>query len=216
MESATGGGDVPRFLLTGIYALVEPQRHPGSLAAYANALVAGGIRLVQIRAKPAPDLAAVRIVCEAVHAAGGIVLVNDDLAGALAADGIHLGQEDLASYDPAALRAQLGGRILGLSCGTPAEALAVPAALRAAYLGVGPIFATGSKADAGGPIGVSGVRAVVAATALPVAAIGGIARANLGRVRESGAVMAAMISSLANAADPAAEARACVAAWNAR
>ena len=63
---------------------------------------------------------------------------------------------------------------------------------------------------------MSGVRAVVAATALPVAAIGGIARANLGRVRESGATMAAMISSLATAADPAAEARACIAAWNAR
>jgi thiamine-phosphate pyrophosphorylase len=202
--------------LTGIYAIVEPARHPGALAAYAGALIAGGIRLFQIRAKPRPEPDAVRIVCDLVHAAGGVVLVNDDVDGALAADGIHVGQEDLAAHDPATLRARLGHRIIGLSCGTPAEARAIPAALAADYVGAGPIFATGSKADAGGPIGVGGVRAVVAATALPVAAIGGIARANLSRVRESGAVMAAMISSLATAPDPAAEARACVAAWNAR
>jgi len=211
-----GSGDVPHSLLQGCYAIVEPQRHPGSLAAYVGALVGGGIRLVQVRAKPRPEPAAVQLVCDLFHAAGGIVLVNDDVDAALAADGIHLGQEDLAAHDPVALRARLGGRIIGLSCGTPAEARLVPASLRADYLGVGPIFATGSKTDAGGPIGVSGVRAVVASTTLPVAAIGGITRANLGRVRESGAVMAAMISSLATAVDPAAEARACIAAWNAR
>jgi len=202
--------------LQGIYAIVEPERHAGALGAYVDALTRGGIRLVQVRAKPRPETAMVRLIAERVHAAGGIVLVNDDPAGALLADGLHLGQEDLARHDPAALRARLDGRIIGLSCGTPAEAHAVPLTLRADYLGVGPIFATGSKADAGGPIGVSGVAAVVRATALPVAAIGGITRANLGRVRESGAVMAAIISSLANAADPAAEARACIAAWNAR
>ncbi len=154
-------------------------------------------------------------MCVAVHRAGGLVLVNDDPDRALAADGIHLGQEDLAAHDPAVLRRQFAGRIVGLSCGTPAEARAVPPGF-ADYLGTGPIFATGSKPDAGGPIGVSGVRAVVAATALPVAAIGGITRAELGRVRESGAHMAAMISSFATAADPAAEARACIAAWSAR
>lgn len=205
-----------RFPLAGIYAIVEPHRHGGALAAYVGALVAGGIRLVQVRAKPRPEPAAIRLVADLLHAVEGIVLVNDDLAGALVADGIHVGQDDLAGHDPAMLRARLDGRIIGLSCGTPAEARAVPVPLRPDYLGVGPIFATASKADAGGPIGVSGVRAVVAATALPVAAIGGIARANLGRVRESGATMAAMISSLATAADPAAEARACIAAWNAR
>ncbi len=204
------------MLLRGIYAIVEPDRHPGALRSYVGALLAGGIRLFQVRAKPGPDPAALQTVCAAVHAEGGIVLVNDDPDGALAADGIHLGQEDLAALDPAALRSRLGGRIIGLSCGTPAEARAVPAVLRPDYLGVGPIFTTASKADAGGPIGVSGVRAVALATALPVAAIGGIGRADLGRVRESGAVMAAMISSLAGAADPAAEARACIAAWNAR
>jgi thiamine-phosphate diphosphorylase len=84
------------------------------------------------------------------------------------------------------------------------------------YLGAGPIFATTSKGDAGGPIGVNGVRVVVAATPLPVAAIGGITLASVARVRETGATMAAVISALAAAADPEATARAFVAAWASR
>ena len=80
----------------------------------------------------------------------------------------------------------------------------------------GPIFATGSKADAGGPIGVNGVRVVVDATPLPVAAIGGITLAALPRVRETGAAMAAVISALARAADPEGAARAFVRAWTRR
>jgi len=209
----TGGGDAPRLVFSGIYAVVEPVRHGAALRSFVEALVAGGIRLVQIRAKGGLDAATVRAVCAAVHPAGGSVIVNDDPAAALLADGVHLGQEDAAGLDLPALRERLGGRIIGLSCGTPAEARAVPAGL-VDYLGVGPIFATGSKPDAGGPIGVSGVRAVVEAATLPVAAIGGISRVLLPRVRESGAAMAAMISGLAAAADPAAEARACIAAWN--
>jgi thiamine-phosphate pyrophosphorylase len=198
--------------LTGIYALVEPQRHPEPLA-YAGALLRGGIRIVQLRAKGGADAAFVDALVERVRAAGGITIVNDDVDLAERADGVHLGQEDAAAHDLAALRRRLGARVIGLSCGTPAEARAVPPAVD--YLGVGPIFATGSKADAGGPIGVSGVRAVVAATPLPVAAIGGIVLASLGRVRESGAAMAAVISALANAAEPEAAARAFVRAWNA-
>jgi thiamine-phosphate diphosphorylase len=102
--------------------------------------------------------------------------------------------------------------VIGLSCGTPAEARAADPAL-IDYLGVGPIFATGSKADAGGPIGVNGVRVVVDASALPVAAIGGITLAELPRVRETGAAMAAVISALAAAPDPETAARAFVGAW---
>lgn len=202
------------MVLQGIYALVEPARHGRALRAYVDALVAGGIRLFQVRAKTGLEAAALATVLASVHAAKGIVLVNDDVEAGLQADGVHLGAEDVAGLDLRALRARLGARVLGLSCGIPAEARALAPGI-ADYLGVGPIFATGSKADAGGPIGISGVRAVVAATPLPVAAIGGITRADLARVRETGATMAAMISSLANAADPAGEARACVAAWNA-
>lgn len=201
-----------RAPLTGIYALLEPQRHADPLV-YLDALLRGGIRIVQLRAKGGCDAAFVDALTARVRAVGGIAIVNDDVDLAMRADGVHLGQEDAATHELAQLRERLGARVIGLSCGTPREARA--AASHADYLGVGPIFATGSKSDAGGPIGVNGVRAVVAATALPVAAIGGITLAALPRVRESGAAMAAVISALAGAADPEATARAFVRAWNA-
>jgi thiamine-phosphate pyrophosphorylase len=199
--------------LKGIYALLEPARHadPG---AYLDALLRGGIRLVQVRAKGGIEAGLFDALVARVRAAGGTAIVNDDVELALRADGVHLGQEDAAEHDLRALRSRLGGRTIGLSCGTPAEARLVASGL-IDYIGVGPIFATGSKADAGGPIGISGVRVVVAATALPAAAIGGITLAELPRVRETGAAMAAVISALANAPDPEVNARAFVRAWTA-
>jgi thiamine-phosphate pyrophosphorylase len=199
--------------LRGPYALVDPAAHAEPLA-YLAALLRGGIRIVQIRAKGGIAVPLLRAAVAAIRAAGGLAIVNDDVVLALEADGVHLGQEDLALHDLPALRARLGARTIGLSCGTPAEARAVPAGL-ADYLGAGPIFATSSKRDAGGPIGVNGVRVVVAATALPVAAIGGITLAAIPRVRETGAAMAAVISALAAAPDPEGAARAFVHAWNA-
>jgi thiamine-phosphate pyrophosphorylase len=195
----------------GVYALFDPAAaaDPG---AYLEALLRGGIRLVQVRAKSGIAVPALRALVARIRAAGGIAIVNDDVTLALEADGVHLGQEDLAGHDLRALRAQLGARAIGLSCGTPAEARAIPAGL-VDYVGAGPIFATSSKGDAGAPIGVNGVRVVVEATPLPVAAIGGITLAALPRVRETGATMAAVISALAGAPDPEATARAFVRAW---
>jgi thiamine-phosphate diphosphorylase len=202
---------VANAALRGIYALIEPERHAQPLH-YLDALLRGGIRLVQVRAKRGLDPALLDAIVALVRATGGTTIVNDDVDLALRADGVHLGQEDAAAHDLTDLRARFGTRVIGLSCGTPAEARAVPSGID--YLGVGPIFATGSKADAGGPIGVNGVRVVVDATALPVAAIGGIALETLGRVRETGAPMAAVISALANAPDPETTARAFVRAWD--
>jgi len=197
----------------GIYALLDPAAH-AEPAAYLTALLRGGIRIVQIRAKGGIALPLLRASVQAIRAAGGIAIVNDDVDLALEADGVHLGQEDLALHDLPALRARLGDRAIGLSCGTPAEARAVVPGL-VDYLGAGPIFATSSKSDAGGPIGVNGVRVVVEASVLPVTAIGGITVASIPRVRQTGAAMAAVISALAAAPDPEATARAFVAAWNA-
>jgi thiamine-phosphate diphosphorylase len=196
----------------GIYVLIDPAAHAEPMA-YLDALLRGGIRLVQVRAKRgiAPDL--FRATVARIRVAGGTAIANDDVELALEADGVHLGQEDLAGHDLRSLRERLGARAIGLSCGTPAEARAVPTGL-VDYLGAGPIFATASKDDAGGPIGVNGVRVVVEATSLPVAAIGGIGLASLARVRETGATMAAVISALAAAPDPEAAARAFVQAWS--
>ena len=197
----------------GVYALIEPAQHADPLV-YIDALLRGGIRLFQVRAKGGIAVELLDVLVARIRAAGGTAIVNDDVELALRADGVHLGQEDAADLDLGVVRARLGTRAIGLSCGTPAEARAVVRA-HVDYIGVGPIFATSSKGDAGGPIGVNGVRVVVEATSLPVAAIGGIALETLPRVRETGASMAAVISALAQAADPETAARAFVQGWTA-
>jgi thiamine-phosphate pyrophosphorylase len=197
--------------LRGIYALVEPERQP--LEPFVAALLAGGIRLFQIRAKRGLRRDTLAAIVTLVRSAGGVTIVNDDVAAAAAADGVHLGQEDAALHDLNRVRRELPGGIIGLSCGTPAEARAADPGL-IDYIGVGPLFATGSKPDAGLPIGVNGVRAVVQATPLPAAVIGGIDLPRLTRARETGAVMAAIISALSGASDVESTARALVTAWN--
>jgi thiamine-phosphate pyrophosphorylase len=197
-------------LADGIYAIVDTAVTAEPVA-FGRGLVAGGIRVVQLRAKRGVDPVQLRGLVECAHAAGAIVIVNDDVEAARFADGIHLGQEDAALLDFPALRLALGGKVVGLSCGTPPEA---EAANRAGvdYVGVGPMFATLTKDDAGDPIGIEGVAAVVRASRVPVVAIGGIDASRLADVRASGATMAAMISALA-AQDVAARARELVALW---
>lgn len=207
--TTTRSGDAPRSRLRGVYALVDPDRVEP--IAFTEALLRAGIRVIQIRAKNGIDGYSLVAIVQRVRAAGGIAIVNDDIALARSADGVHLGQEDAAALDLAEVRRALGDRIIGLSCRTPQEARAVDPRL-VDYIGVGPVFATGSKHDAGLPIGINGVRAVTEATALPCAAIGGIGRANIARVRESGATMAAVISALV-CDDPESAARALVEAW---
>ena len=211
MTSARSG-DAPRSHLRGLYALVEPDRVEP--VAFVDALLRAGVRLFQVRAKRGVDGAALAALARRVRAAGGITVVNDDVRLARLADGVHLGQEDAAGVDLRELRRALGpDALIGLSCGTPQEARAAdPFAID--YIGAGPAFASPSKADAGLPIGLSGIRAVVDATALPVAAIGGIGPQTIGRIPETGATMAAVISALIRA-DPEAVARDLIARWNA-
>jgi thiamine-phosphate diphosphorylase len=197
----------------GIYGIVDREVTRAPLALL-EVLLDAGVRVVQYRAKAGVDPEIVRAMHAVTRARGALLIVNDDLACALEADGWHAGQEDLAERDPATIRATLGSRIFGVSCGVPEEALAAER-LGADYVGVGPYAATGTKADAGAAIGEPGVRAVVEATRLPVVAIGGIDAENLAGVARSGASMAAVISAIARAADPASAARELVARWDA-
>jgi thiamine-phosphate pyrophosphorylase len=199
-----------RARLRGVYAVVEPAR--GEPIAFVEALLRGGIRLVQVRAKEGIDGTTLIAIVERVRAAGGIAVLNDDVGLARLADGVHLGQEDAAHYDLAVLRDALGPQaIIGLSCGTPQEAARVDPAV-VDYVGVGPLFATGSKADAGRPIGISGARAVVEASPVACAVIGGIGPTTIARARETGAAMAAVLSALVEP-DPAAAASALIERW---
>ncbi len=210
LEGLEAAGVVP---LRGIYGIVDRAVSNEPLALL-DSLLDAGVRVVQYRAKAGVDPRVVRAMHAVTRARGALLIVNDDLACALEADGWHAGQEDLMERDPATIRATLGSRIFGVSCGVPGEALAAER-FGADYVGVGPYAATGTKADAGAAIGEAGIRAVVDATRLPVVAIGGIDAGNLAGVARSGASMAAVISAIARAADPAAAARDLIARWDA-
>lgn len=197
--------------LRGIYAIVNDG---DDAVALTRAYVRGGIRLFQYRAKSGIDPIRLRAIREHTRAHDAMLILNDEWRKAVEfeCDGVHLGPGDEGFDDPRIVRAKAPALVVGLSCGSEEEARDVPAG-GADYIGVGPVYATGSKADAGAPIGVLGLQRVAAATALPVAAIGGISLATLDEVRESGVAMAAVISALAENADPEDAARAFVAGW---
>jgi thiamine-phosphate pyrophosphorylase len=196
--------------LRGIYAIVDAAE--GDPLEQLEDVLAGGIRLVQYRDKIGIDRALLAALGDRAHAADALLIVNDDLDALDLADGIHLGQEDLDVQDRAQLRARVGAKILGIS--TPDEVAARAAVvLGADYLGVGSTYATGTKFDAGAPIGTEGVRRIVRAVDIPVAAIGGIKLENIADVRATGAAMAAVITAISRAPDRRAAARALVSAW---
>ena len=199
-------------LLHGIYGIVDDGA-VGAPLPFLDALLAGGVRLVQYRAKRGVDRNLLRMMVARTHAAGGRLIVNDDFEAALEADGWHAGQEDLAGVDVPAVRARLGSRLFGISAGIVPEALAAQA-VGADYVGVGPFAVTASKADAGAAIGASGICAVASAVALPVVAIGGIDFASLADVARAGASMAAIISAFARAPDVEAVVRSFVSRWH--
>ena len=155
-----------RARLRGVYALFDPLAVEP--IGFIEALLRGGIRIVQIRAKAGIDGATLIAIVTRVRAAGGIAILNDDVGLARLADGVHLGQEDAAALDMPSVRRAFGPRIIGLSCGTPQEARDADPTLFD-YVAAGPLFATTTKEDAGLPIGISGARAVVEATTLPCA-----------------------------------------------
>jgi thiamine-phosphate pyrophosphorylase len=139
------------------------------------------------------------------------LIINDHiiLAKAIRADGVHVGQADDA---PALARQILGpGAWIGLSVSNVAELLSSD--LNAChYIGCGPVFPTGTKKDAGRACKLTGLKAVVDRTTLPVVAIGGITPANAAECLQQGAVGVAVISTITRAADPAKVARALAAA----
>ncbi|WP_339239699.1 thiamine phosphate synthase [Paenibacillus sp. FSL R5-0517] len=169
--------------------------------------IAGGITLFQFREKGTGALIGearmtlamrLREVCSQHEVP---FIVNDDveLAVAVEADGVHVGQDDA---DAALVRARIGaGRMLGVSAHAVDEARrAVQAG--ADYLGVGPMYPTRSKADAHavlGPAGVAELRA--AGIAVPIVGIGGITPDTTAAVMAAGADGVAVISAIAGAAD---------------
>ena len=162
--------------------------------------------MLQIRAKgaSAQALAALaRAVLPLARDAGIPLCVNDrlDVALAVGADAVHLGQDDLSLDD--ARRIAAGRLIVGVSTHNDAQA-AIAGAAGADYLGFGPVFPTVTKANPDPTVGLEGLRRVAAASRIPVVAIGGIALENVAQVAATGASAAAVIAAIEAAPDPTA------------
>lgn len=181
-----------------------------------SASIRGGAAVVQLREKLWPAAQLLKTGQELrrmTREAGVIFIVNDrvDLALALEADGVHVGQQDLPLET---VRRIVGtGMIVGVSAGTPEEAL-LAEKNGASYIGVGPIFPTDTKKDALSPRGLSLLGEIRAATRLPIYGIGGIKVENAASVIRAGADGVAVVSSVVGADDIEAAARALVAEIN--
>lgn len=173
----------------------------------------GGVTTVQLRDKRASGrelVALAQALLQATEGTGVTVLVNDrlDVALAAGAHGVHLGQSDVDAVS--ARRIAGPGFTVGLSV-SRAEEVAEAGRLPSGtvdYLGVGPVFATGTKPDAAPALGLTGVAGLRAATSLPCVAIGGITERNAPAVRATGVDGLAVVSAICGSARPEAAARA--------
>ena len=173
-----------------------------------HAVLAGGAAAVQVREKGMPDgqlLARARETSRAAHEAGAIAIVNDrpDIAVLAAADGVHVGQGDLAPNE--ARRIVGPDRIVGVSTHSLAQALAAAEA-GADYIGCGPMFQSTTKPQEVIP-GPTLAAEVVRLVGLPVMAIGGITTESAPQVLAAGVRWLAVSSVVCSAADPEAETR---------
>ena len=174
------------------------------LIARASAAVHGGATCVQLRLKDVAARDLVSIARELVRAIGVPVFVNDrtDVAIAAGAAGVHLGADDMPVSAARGIAPE--GFIIGVSVGSDDE---VAFSAGADYVGIGPVFATNSKPDAGAPIGIEEFTRLSVATGIPAVAIGGITAANARSAIDAGVVGVAVISSVFGATDPLAAAR---------
>lgn len=193
-----------RCPLSGLYVILDPSVCPDrSLRDVLVQSAQAGARIFQYRNKSASMKEAYEEALPLRKRAadlGVVFIVNDrcDLALAVDADGVHLGQGDL----PLDLARQVMGpdKLIGLSTHN-AEQVKDADRLQSDYIGFGPIFTPSSKWDHDPVVGIEGLRAIRSLTALPIFAIGGITVDNIGEVMRAGANGVAVISAILKAPD---------------
>ena len=198
-----------------LYALVDPEHAGGRAPADVARLVAeGGATLVQLRDKVSETRRMIehaRAIKAALAPFSVPLLINDrvDVALASGADGVHVGQTDMAVEDARRLLGR--DAIIGLSLKTTAQAEAAPLDLLD-YVGVGGVFATTSKDNTSAPIGPAGLARIAGVLRgcvpkFPLCGIAGITAGNAGETIAAGADGVAVISALSLKGDPRAAAR---------
>jgi len=192
------------YSLSGLYIILDPSVCPARpLVEVLTAAAEAGASLFQYRNKSASMKDAyleALVLRQAAAKAGVLFIVNDrcDLALAVDADGVHLGQEDL----PLDLARKVMGpeKLIGISTHNP-EQVREATVGNPDYLGFGPIFTPGSKQDHDPVVGLDGLRAMRGLTSLPIFAIGGIQIDQVREVMRAGADGIAVISAILKAPD---------------
>lgn len=174
-----------------------------------RAAVKGGVSCVQLREKTCSTrefIAEARLLKQLLAADNVPLIINDrvDVALAVDADGVHLGQNDMAIEDARKLVGP--SKIIGISAECLDHARAAQAA-GADYIGISPVFSTATKTDTAPPLGLAGVRAMRQAVDLPLVGIGGIGPQNGGEVISAGATGIAVVSAIVSAVCPERAAR---------
>lgn len=193
------------FLETGIYALTAEKLSRGRTnLAVVEELLASGIKVLQYREKE-KSMRVMYEECLAIRAitrrAKATFIIDDcvDLALAVDADGVHIGQEDLP---PQIVRQLIGPeKIIGLSTHNQQQYMQAKTMGIIDYVGVGPVYPTKTKKDVGAAVGLDYVRFVVNDGSLPFVAIGGINLNNIATVVEAGARTVAVVSDIVGDAD---------------
>ena len=189
----------------------EVLARPRALSDVVREALAAGAPTIQLRLKSASArdlLEAAQTLMPIVRSAGALFIVNDrlDVALAAGADGVHLGPDDPPVKDVRRVADARSGVadtfIVGYSTDTRDEAARAEAE-GADYLGVGAVYATANKSDAGDVIGLEGLRRVVKVVSIPVVAIGGITPERAPAVAKTGACGSATIGAVMSATEPA-------------
>lgn len=193
-----------RFKQAGLYLVASAAASAGrSTEEVVTAALAGGIRLVQLREKELSTRALWSLAGKLrrmTREAGALLVINDrlDVALAVDADGVHIGQDDLPVEEVRRLAPDM---LRGVSAGTLAEARAAARA-GASYVSFGPVFATNTKSDAGAPLGVEAVTEMGEKAGLPFTVIGGIRKEHLPDLVAAGLRHIAVVSAITAAPDP--------------
>jgi thiamine-phosphate pyrophosphorylase len=200
---------VKRLVLPRLYVILDAALLTVPETECAQKLADAGVRLLQYRNKRASArelFESSKRLSSLLVPQGVTFVVNDraDVAAVAGANGVHVGQEDLGVEE--ARRVAGAGRFVGVSTHT-LEQFQRAAASSADYIAVGPIFATGTKANPDPVVGTQFIRSVRPITDRPIVAIGGITLERAPEIIEAGADSVAVIGDILGAAEPAVRAR---------
>ena len=193
-----------RFQSAGLYLVTSQALSRGrSTLEIVEAALAGGVRLIQLREKEMalPDLLRMAEQVRALTTkAGALLIINDrlDVALAVGADGVHLGQSD---FPIASARRLAPAMIIGASTHSPTEAQIAERA-GASYINIGPLFPTQTKTWSGEFLGLEGLGAIARSVTIPWTVMGGIKPEHVPALIKAGARTVALVTAITAAADP--------------